>query len=257
MSDPHPTTQHPKSAACHLKVKGINSPPQLWGSASIYSSLKNLPFALWLPLSQMPERGSDECATSVLSCWDLACWILSCILGIINCPDMEHSSRKENFWYITGFSAISRFNNFLILIVHCLYNGMWVFCKDYYFFFLHACRSFLLRFFVTLFLWSALIFFSIWCLYESFTKEAALCWFEGNHLKHTCSIHHYRTLLATLQKAEKRQDNSSHLHLQQFWCSLIISDVIIKSSIYASSLSWEEKGGLWNCAVLRRQLQTS
>lgn len=135
MSDPHPTTQHPKSAACHLKVKGINSPPQLWGSASIYSSLKNLPFALWLPLSQMPERGSDEWATSVLSCWDLACWILSCILGIINCPDMEHSSRKENFWYITGFSAISCFNNFLIPIVHCLYNGMWVFCKDYFFFF--------------------------------------------------------------------------------------------------------------------------
>lgn len=146
MSDPHPTTQHPKSAACHLKVKGINSPPQLWGSASIYSSLKNLPFALWLPLSQMPERGSDEWATSVLSCWDLACWILSCILGIINCPDMEHSSRKENFWYITGFSAISCFNNFLIPIVHCLYNGMWVFCKDYFLFFFACLQKFPLAF---------------------------------------------------------------------------------------------------------------
>lgn len=85
MSDPHPSTHHLKSVACHLKVKGINSPPLHWGSASIHSSLKNLLFALWLPLSRMPMSGSDEWATPVgivLSCWDLVCWIMSCVLGV-------------------------------------------------------------------------------------------------------------------------------------------------------------------------------
>lgn len=138
MSDPHPSTHHPKSASCHLKVKGINSPPLHWGSASIHSSLKNLFFALWLPLSRMPMRGSDEWATPtgiVLSCWDFVCWIMSCVLGV----HMAQRSREGNFWYITGFSTISSLNNFLIPIVHSLYNAVWVFCKAILCQFFFAC----------------------------------------------------------------------------------------------------------------------
>lgn len=167
---PHPSAHHPKSAACSLKVKWINSPPLFLGVCFHTLIPEESAFcfmAAFVPNANEGQRWEGRASG------DCVCWIMSWVLGVH--MDWLGTTFRGIFWCITGFSAVSSLDNFLIPIVHSLYNAMWVFCKAILCqFFLHACRSSLLCFFVTLFLRSALIFFSIWCLYESFIKEAAL-----------------------------------------------------------------------------------
>lgn len=75
-----------------------------------------------------------ECQWGAATSGDCICWIMSWVH-----MDWLGTTFRGIFWCITGFSAISSLDNFLIPIVHSLYNAMQVFCKAILCQFFFAC----------------------------------------------------------------------------------------------------------------------